>query len=122
MLSTNLRVYLAAGKTDLRKSFDGLAAATKEAIGLDPLSRHLFCFTNRARNRLKILYWNHGGYWVFAKRLELGTFSWPAIDGSGARKVEMSLEKFALLLGGIDVKAFKDRRWFEAAPPRESSR
>jgi transposase len=112
MIPSNVKIYVAAGRTDMRKSFDGLAAAARDVIGLDPLSGHLFCFTNRARNRLKVLYWDRSGFWVFAKRLERGTFSWPAIGQDGERRVEMSYERFALLLGGLDAKSIKKRRWF----------
>jgi transposase len=71
------RVYLASGSTDLRKSIDGLAALVQEGFGLDPFSPCLFVFCNRERNKLKILYWEHNGFWLFYRRLERGTFQWP---------------------------------------------
>lgn len=108
----SVRIYLAAGPTDMRKSFDGLAAAARDVVGRDPLSGHLFCFTNRCRNRLKILYWDGSGFWVFAKRLERGTFAWPQLAEDGERRVEMSYEKFAMLPGGLDAKSITKRRWF----------
>jgi transposase len=75
-LTTN-RVYLACGSTDLRKSIDGLAALVQEGFGLDPFSPCLFVFCNRERNKLKILHWDHNGFWLFYRRLERGTFQWP---------------------------------------------
>ena len=71
------RVYLACGPTDLRKSIDALAALVQESFGLDPFSPSLFVFCNRERNKLKILYWEHNGFWLFYRCLERGTFSGP---------------------------------------------
>ncbi|WP_336775109.1 IS66 family insertion sequence element accessory protein TnpB [Paenibacillus sp. MMO-58] len=72
-----MRVFLAYGSTDLRKSIDGLAAIVQESFGLDPFSSGLFVFCNRAFNKLKILYWNYNGFWLYYRRLERGRFQWP---------------------------------------------
>ena len=72
-LVPGLRVHVAPGATDMRKSFNGLVAATREVLGKDPLSGHLFAFCNRRRTLLKLLLWDGTGFWVFAKRLERGT-------------------------------------------------
>jgi transposase len=77
-LSPAVRIYLATGATDLRRSIDGLAALVRERFTLDPLSGHLFLFRNRRGDRIKILAWDQGGFWVLYKRLERGTFAWPA--------------------------------------------
>lgn len=74
---TSKPVYLACGSTDLRKSIDGLAALVQEGFGLNPFSSTLFVFCNRERNKLKILYWEHNGFWLYYRRLERGTFQWP---------------------------------------------
>ncbi|OMF38459.1 hypothetical protein BK133_02775 [Paenibacillus sp. FSL H8-0548] len=68
-LPGSLRVYLACGSTDLRKSIDGLAAIVQEGFGLDPFSTCLFVFCNRERNKLKLLYWEHNGFWLFYRWL-----------------------------------------------------
>ena len=71
------RVYLACGSTDLRKSIDGLAILVKEGFELDPFSPCLFVFCNRKRDKLKILHWEHNGFWLHYRRLEKGKFQWP---------------------------------------------
>jgi transposase len=104
------RIFLAAGPTDMRKAFDGLSGLVREELGRDPLSGELFVFCNAARNRLKILLFEGAGLWVLAKRLERGTFAWPAAPADG-RRVELSAEALALLLGGIDARELTPRRW-----------
>jgi transposase len=76
----------------------------------DPLTGHIFVFTNRHRNRLKLLFWDRTGLWVCAKRLEKGTFFWPE---AGEASVEMTAAELALILGGIDLKDTRRRRWYE---------
>ena len=71
------RVYLACGSTDLRKSIDGLAAVVQEEFQLNPLSSAMFVFCNRGRDKLKILHWEHNGFWLYYRRLERGKFQWP---------------------------------------------
>lgn len=105
---SHTRVYLAAGATDLRKSFDTLAGVVRDSLQLDPLSGHLFVFTNSRRNRLKILFWDNSGWWVCAKRLESGTLAWPVSSG---RSIELSSEELTLLLGGIDLSQTHRRPW-----------
>jgi transposase len=106
------QIYLAAGPTDLRKAFDTLAAVVRNELVLDPLTGALFVFCNKRRNRVKILYWDRGGFWLLAKRLERGTFAWPRIAGP---YLEMGAEQLTLLLGGIDVTEFRRRRWYKRA-------
>jgi transposase len=92
------RVYLACGSTDLRKSIDGLAALVQEGFGLDPFSPCLFVFCNRERNKIKILYWEHNGFWLFYRRLERGTFQWPT---GSATPVTVSSRELRWLLDGL---------------------
>ncbi len=111
-LSPAVRIYLATGATDLRRSMDGLAALVRERFALDPLSGHLFLFRNRRGDRLKILAWDHGGFWVLYKRLERGTFAWPAEDEGDP--VTMRSGYLGLLLAGVDLAPTRRRRWYEA--------
>lgn len=72
-----VQVYLACGPTDFRKSIAGLAVIIKESFELDPFAPALFVFCNRNKDKLKILQWNHNGFWLYYKRLETGKYSWP---------------------------------------------
>lgn len=71
------RVYLACGNTDMRKANDGLAVLVKEGFDLDPFSPALFVFCNRERNKLKLLYWEHNGFWLYYRRFERGRLRIP---------------------------------------------
>lgn len=105
----NVRIYLAAGPTDMRKSFDTLAALTRDVIGEDRRSGHLVMFCNRNGDRLKILHWESSGYWLLSKRLERGTFAWPA---AGAARATLTATELAVLLGGLDVRDTRKRAWY----------
>jgi transposase len=78
-ISPATQIYLAAGPTDMRKSFYTLAAVVRNELDLDPLTGALFAFCNRRKNLVKILVWQRGRYLLLAKRLERGTFAWPHI-------------------------------------------
>ncbi len=67
-------MYLACGSTDMRKSIDNLAVMVQESFELDPFSLRIFAFCNRKRDKLKILYWEHNGFWLYYRRLERGRF------------------------------------------------
>ena len=97
-LPSSVRVYAALGATDMRKSFDTLAEEVRRVIEEDPLSGALFVFCNRARNRIKVLYFDRGGYWLIARRLERGTFAWPK-EGA-RRKIALRADDLVLVLNG----------------------
>ena len=82
-LNSGLRVYLATGVTDMRKSIDTLAIVVADRLVLDPLSGHLFAFCNRRRDTIKILYWDRNGFCLWMKRLEAERFAWPAATSEG---------------------------------------
>jgi transposase len=104
------RLFLVAGPTDMRKSFNGLAGIVREKLQADPMSRHLFFFCNRDRNRMKVLVADESGMWVFGKRLDRGTFAWPSADADVVR-VEYRAEQLALLLHGFDATQLRARPW-----------
>jgi transposase len=108
------RVYVAAGATDMRKSFEGLFGLVRDRLQGDPLSGHVFLFSNAQRNRLKLLFWDGSGLWVCAKRLEKGRFRWPEAD-AGQTRITLTQEELALLLGGIDLSQTRRRAWYRAS-------
>ena len=105
------RIYLCTSPTDMRKGFDTLAALVKEFLGQDPLSGHLFLFVGRAKDRLKILYWDADGFALWYKRLEEGTFRLPRVRGEDA-SVELKASELAMMLEGIDLKSIKRTKRF----------
>lgn len=109
------RIFLAAGATDMRKSFNGLSGLVRSRLGEDPLSGDLFVFCNRGKNRLKILFFDSTGLWVLAKRLERGTFDWPS-ELAGRERIELRYEKLLLILNGLEAGELHERRrWRRAA-------
>jgi hypothetical protein len=96
------QVYLACGRTDMRKSINGLAAIVEQSFNLDLFGGALFAFCNYSRDRLKILEWDGDGFWLHFKRLEKGHFHWPA-EGAEPTLL-LSSEELAILLGGAKVE------------------
>jgi transposase len=76
-LRRKLKVYLHRAPVDFRLSINGLAALVEQALGLDPFAPALYVFSNRRRNRVKILGWDRNGFWLLLKRLEEDRFIWP---------------------------------------------
>lgn len=109
----SLKVFLAVQPADLRKSFNGLYALTVQELKERPESGALFVFTNRRRNRIKILNFDGTGLWVMTKRLEKGTFSWPkGVDVKNGR-LNLSPEALSLLLDGVDMKQGSFKPWYQ---------
>jgi transposase len=104
-----VRIFIARGVTDLRKSFDTLAAVVCEVIDEDPQSGHLFVFINRRRNRVKILWWDRSGYCLLAKRLEHGQFRFYDRAAGGGAHYEIGISELTLLLEGIDLRRSRRR-------------
>jgi transposase len=112
-LPAAVRIYVAAEPVDLRRGFDGLAAAVRSIVGADPLSGHVFAFANRRKNRIKLLVWDRTGYLLIYKRLERGTFTITHTPLPGQRHIEMDAGELLLLLEGIDLRgARRQRRWY----------
>lgn len=100
-LNSGLRVYLATGVTDMRKSIDTLAIAVADQLALDPLSGHLFAFCNRKRDMIKILYWDRNGFCLWHKRLEREKFRWPGSE-TAARQIDGRALRW--LLDGLSIE------------------
>ena len=102
-LPSAVRVYFATQPVNLRKSYDGLSNEVRGALAQDPLSGHVFVFLNRRKNQVKLLVWTRGGFTIVQKRLERGTFTFPARVKSGATKVELEAHELSMLLEGIEM-------------------
>jgi transposase len=100
--SSATRIFVATAPVDLRGSFNRLFALTQSVLAQDPLSGHWFVFSNRQRNRIKILFWDGSGLWVCAKRLEKGCFTLPRAQGACA---SLRGEELMALLAGLEVQA-----------------
>jgi transposase len=94
------QVFLACGSTDLRKSIDGLSILVQEGFQLDPFSSALFVFCNRRQDKLKILHWDHNGFWLYYRRLEHGTFQWP----DKGVTIKVSQRELNWLLDGLSLE------------------
>ena len=106
-LPAGTRVWLAAGRTGMRKGFDGLATLAQTALTQDPFSGHVFVFRGRRGDIIKLLWWDGQGMCLFAKRLEKGHFVWPQAD-SGS--VSLTPSQLSMLLEGIDWR-MPTRTW-----------
>ncbi len=103
-VSGQVQVFLALQPTDMRKSFDTLAATVQELLQQDPLSGHLFVFRSKRGDRVKILYWNTHGYALWYTRLEQGTFRFPTPAAhENATSLTISAADLAMLLDGVDL-------------------
>jgi len=98
--NTLATVYLCVDPIDFRLQINGLSLCVQETLRLDPLGEQLFVFTNRRRNRVKILYWERNGFVLWQKRLERDRFHWPRGDTATVR---LSGQQLNWLLDGFDL-------------------
>jgi transposase len=107
-----VRVYVATAPCNLRKSFEGLSNEVRSVLAKDPLSGHVFVFINRRKNQVKLLLWTRGGFTIVHKRLERGTFTFPARMTANATSVEVDVHELSMLLEGIDAREVRtSARW-----------
>jgi transposase len=96
----------------MRKSFDSLQALVREHLELDAFAGHLFVFTSRRKDRVKILYWDRDGFAVWSKRLEEGTYAVPFGDSTERRR-EITAQELGALLSGIDLSTARRRKRYQ---------
>ncbi len=113
LLPASVRVYLCLTACDMRKSFDGLHQLVRDHLQLDAFAGHLFVFTSRRRDRLKILYWDRDGFAVWSKRLEEGTYAMPLEGSAEERRREITSQELGALLSGIDLSQAKRRKRYQ---------
>lgn len=107
-----MRIFVAVAPVDMCKQYDGLRTAAQTQLGEDPKSGAVFCFINKERTRLKLLYWEGTGVWVLAKRLEAGRFLWPE-PSEAKHKLALAPEALALPIGGVELKRSSLKSWYE---------
>jgi transposase len=106
-----VRIFVAIAPTNMHLSFDRLAALARDVCAQDPLSGHLFCYFNRAADKVKILYWDRSGFCLWYKRLERGVFHLPR---AGAAALELDAAELFLLLDGIELTTARHRPRYRA--------
>lgn len=103
------RYWLYAEPTDMRKGFDGLSGLVARELGRDPLSGEVFLFVNRGRNRMKLLLWEEGGFVLWYKRLEAGTFELPRSDGK-SKSLTISWTSLLRMIEGVELMPRQKRK------------
>ena len=98
-LDAGPKVYLHRDAVDGRKNINGLALLVEQDLGLDPFAAAVYVFSNRRRNRVKLLLWDRTGFWLLMKRLEADRFVWPKAEGG---TVSLTRAQLSMLLEGID--------------------
>jgi transposase len=107
---SQVKIWLCSKPTDMRKSFDGLAALAKNQMHEDPLSGHLFVFINRRKTYVKILYFDRSGYCLWMKRLEQGRFNY---NSKHEDKQALNWMQLKLILEGIDLKNITQKKRYK---------
>lgn len=112
-LGGDCRIWLYTPACDMRRSFDGLSALVRHELGADPTNGHWYVFVNRRRTMLKVLAFDAGGYWVWAKRLEQGRFA--ALGGAAAGPLALTRTGLLALLEGADIEVRRQRKRYRRA-------
>ena len=107
--SNHHRTFLCTEPTDMRRGFRGLSAIIREKFAADPTDGSLFLFVNRRRDRMKLLHFADGGFWLYYRLLEAGTFEMlESPDGSPKRQIDAV--ELSMLLSGVSLAASSTRR------------
>ena len=107
----DISIYLCRDPVDFRMGINGLSVMVEATLKFDPFSRNLFCFVNKRKNQIKVLYWQRTGFCLWLKRLEEERFKWPFhLEGA---VVELDEPRFFWLLDGLDLKHLKPHRSLE---------
>jgi transposase len=113
-LSSSQAYFLYRGNTDMRKSFDGLCQMVREQLNRDPISGEVYIFMGRQRNTIKLLHWEYGGFVLYYKRLERGTFEMPFFDRT-SNSYQIQWSELMMMVEGISMQKIKLRKRFTTA-------
>jgi transposase len=109
-LSSGHKFLLCRHSVDMRKSFDGLCGEVLNNLGKDPGNGEVYIFINKTRNKIKLLHWEPGGFALYYKRLEEGTFEMPFFDD---KSTEISWPKLMMIISGISIKKIHQRKRYD---------
>lgn len=112
--SSALKIRVILPPVDMRKSFNGLTGTLRDYSIAKLNAQYLYVFSNKRRNRVKLLYFDRTGVYVVAKKLEEGTFSWPLPRTAEETILPLAPEALQLLLDGVDLRGPKLREWYRA--------
>ena len=108
-VSSGTKIYVYRGATDMRKGVHGLSGLVRSELQADPTDGSLFVFINRRRDRLKMLYFDGGGFWLYYRLLEAGTFE-ELQDPDGANHLTIDATELSMLLSGVSLVVSRRRR------------
>lgn len=108
-LTSSYQYYFYAGATDMRKGFDGLCGLVHQELRRRPVTGEVFVFVNRQRDKIKLLHWEQGGFVLYYKRLERGTFEVPKVR-TGQKTCQITWSSLMLMIEGIMIEKSKQRR------------
>ena len=111
-LTDSRRYHLYRKETDMRKSFDSLCGIINNELDKNVMAGDVFIFINKLRTHLKLLVWESGGFSLFYRRLEQGTFELPAFDHD-CRSMAVSADQLNFILKGISLAAIKYRSRYQ---------
>ena len=108
-LASHTRIYAYTQPADMRQGFNGLSGIIRSELEADPTDGSLFLFVNRRRDRMKILHFDGGGFWLYYRLLEAGTFE-ELVARHGSRRLQIDATELSMLLSGVSLQAAGRRR------------
>lgn len=114
-LGTSHKFQLYAHPTDMRKSFDSLCGLVSSDLLQNPMDGTVYVFINKTRNKAKLLHWQSGGFVLYYKRLESGTFELPSYEDT-VGSLRLSYSQLILLIDGIAITNITRKKRYEKVP------
>lgn len=109
-LASTTRIFAYVPPADMRKGFSGLSAIIRAELRADPTDGSLFLFINKRRDRMKLLHFADGGFWLYYRLLEAGTFETLKPTAAGAGQIQLDTTELAMLLSGVSLAQSGRRR------------